>query len=239
MKIERTLAMQRLYAESEREFSEFTDIIPITANPPELYSPRLWGVLQSVGSQIDGMLKLLVEEFNLRVNSSKFPAECKALNSRGMLSAQKITIQDKLEPFNPFEETSPGWWDGYNATKHALPNGMYQATLRNTIQALGALFILNHIGNILLMRTFPGANAAKDPVDRVLTSGFWQDFEQEFRKDPDDPEGVTIGTLKISPKLLANLQPFAWGSHRFQSTVFYHLSIYWPIWGNVKQLNKN
>src|SRR2546422_9704784 len=235
-KIERALSMQGLYVESERQFAEFTNIIPLKANPLELYSPRLWGILLSVGSQIDGLLKLLTEEFNLHVNSEKFPAQCQALNSGGMLSAQKITLRDKFAPFNPFEEETRGWWEAYNATKHDLPEGIYKATLGNTIQALGALFILNHIGNILLMRTFPGSNVARDPVERVLRKVSWQVFEEEFRKAPDDPKGVTIGNLEISPRLIADLQPFRWGSHEWHSTVFYHLSIYWPVWGEIRLL---
>jgi hypothetical protein len=97
-----------------------------------------------------------------------------------------------MESFNPFEDKRPGWWDAYNSTKHDLPDGFYKATLGNTIQALGALFILNHIGNILLMRTVPGATVALDPVERLMMRDSWQDFEQEFRKAPDDPKGVKI-----------------------------------------------
>jgi len=228
------LAMQSLHDDSERQFSEFTNIVPLRANPREVWSPRLWGILQGIGSQIDGMLKLLVSQFNMQVVSETFPVEYRALNSGGMLSVQKVMLRDTLESFNPFDKEKPDWWDAYNATKHALPDGIYKANLENTVQALGALFILNHIGNILLMRSVPGANVAKDPVERLLKSDSWQDFEEEFRKAPDDPNGVKIGIVPLPPRLLANLQPFTWGTHEWGSSVFYHLSFYWPAFGNVK-----
>lgn len=233
-KADRILALRRLYVESEREFIEFTNIIPVDRNPYEVYSPRLWPILLSVGSQVDGMLKLLIEEFNLDVKSNKFPAMREALNTEGMLTAQKITLKEKLEPFNPFAEDNLDWWNAYNATKHDLPEGIYKATLGNTIQALGVLFILNHIGNILFMRMSPLTNVSKDPTDMILMKESWQDFEEEFRKAPDDPS-VKVGSMELIPRQLANLQPFRLGSHEWGSMIFYHLSIYWPLWGHVNQ----
>lgn len=232
-KADRILALRRLYVESEREFTEFSNIIPVARNPREVYSPRLWAILQGVGSQVDGMLKLLIDEFNLRVKSKKFPAMCKALNKGGMLAAQKITLKEKIEPFNPFAEDNPAWWTAYNATKHDLPDGVYEATLGNTIQALGALFILNHIGNILFMRMSSLTHVSKDPTDMVLKKESWQDFEEEFRKAPDVPS-VKIDSMELIPRQLANLQPYRLGSYEWGSIIFYNLSIYWLLWGHVK-----
>jgi len=95
------------------------------------------------------------------------------------------------------------------------------------------LFILNHIGNILFMRMSPLTHVSKDPTDIILMKESWQDFEEEFRKAPDDPS-VKVGSMELIPRQLANLQPYRLGSHEWGSMIFYHLSIYWPLWGHVK-----
>ena len=95
------LSMQKIFAESERLFLEFTDIVPLEHNPPDVYSPKLPIIIQSVSSQTDGMLKLIISKLLGIKKQMNYPTMVKILDEKGMLSAQKLTLQVKLDTLNP------------------------------------------------------------------------------------------------------------------------------------------
>lgn len=76
--------MKEHYIESERQFIEFTTIIPLSHNPDNVYSPRLWSILQSVASQIEGMFRILTAELNLHPINDTFVEFYKSLNVGGV-----------------------------------------------------------------------------------------------------------------------------------------------------------
>ncbi len=230
------LSMQKIYAESERLFIEFANIVPLEHNPPDVYSPRLAIIIQSVSSQIDGMLKLIISELLGIKNLRNYPDMVKKLNEKGMLSAQKLTLQVKLDPLTPFKDGQSSWWQTYNNLKHELPAGLYSATLDNTIKALSALFALHSIAEILYLYSIPEKEVnMRQPRLSVLDQTYWYDFEEEFRNDPDNQRGIKFminqQLIYCASMTLAKLQPYTWTNVGLHSKVFFHLSFYHGVWG--------
>lgn len=230
------LSMQKIFAESERLFLEFTDIVPLEHNPPDVYSPKLAIIIQSVSSQIDGMLKLIISELLGIKKRMDYPTMVQKLDEKGMLSAQKLTLQVKMEPLTPFKDGQSSWWKAYNNLKHELPAGLYSATLNNTIKALGALFALHSIAEILYLYSIPEKEVnMRQPRLSVLDQTYWYDFEEEFRNNPGNQRGIKFminqQLIYCAPMTLAKLQPYTWTDVGLHSKVFFHLSFYHGVWG--------
>ena len=232
------LSMQKIFAESERLFLEFANIIPLEHNPSDVYSPKLVIIIQSVSSQIDGMLKLIISELLGIKRRMDYPTMVQKLDEKGMLSAQKLTLQVKMEPLTPFKDGQSSWWQAYNNLKHELPAGLYSATLNNTIKALSALFALHSIAEILYLYNIPekGVNMRQPQLD-VLDQTYWYDFEEEFRNDPINQRRVKFminqQLVYCAPMTLAKLQPYTWTDVGLYSKVFFHLSFYHGVWGTA------
>src|SRR5690349_21841060 len=79
----------KLYAESETEFLEFEKIVPYSIKAAETYSPTLRPILQTVCTDIEGVLKFLTKFLKLEPEQEKFEYMFKELNSKNMLSKQK------------------------------------------------------------------------------------------------------------------------------------------------------
>lgn len=142
--------MTKMYLESERQFLEFNNIVPYIGNGDSVYSPRLVTMLQGIGSQIDGMLKIISDIVSIQPERQTFPSYIEALNRSEMLSKQHILLRDNTsELIFPFCMIPDGdnlaWWKAYNDTKHGLPEGAYSGKYGNVINALAALAILHEI----------------------------------------------------------------------------------------------
>lgn len=51
----------------------------------------------------------------------------------------------KIRPFSRFSERRPSWWSAYNKVKHEYYDHLPKANLRNVLNCLGGLLILNAI----------------------------------------------------------------------------------------------
>jgi len=146
-------AMRKLHFDVESQFLSFNRIVPYDHNPPEVYSPRLYSVLQNTCAQVISMMHTLSVLLGLSENKKQqdFPFYYERLNSQGMLSLQTVSPKElpesKMTPFliNNTEANSPSWWKKYNDTKHNLPEGAYNGNLENVMYALGSLVILHNI----------------------------------------------------------------------------------------------
>lgn len=140
--------MQKLYGDTERQLMEVSYTIPLDNNP-DVYSPRLYNILQFSCAQIHSLFKTISTNLKLQIKSDMFPEYYKILNEKGMLQSQEVLQLQNRESMKPFNETEQhDWWAGYNDTKHQLPEGIRQGTLGNVLNALAAAFILNNIANI-------------------------------------------------------------------------------------------
>jgi hypothetical protein len=177
--------MARLYEDTERQFLSFNRIIPYSHNPGEVYSPRLYTILQSCSAQIismmDSLTSFLFEDTfhsRSRRRQKTFGFYYERLNKEGMLSVQKLAPKEKvtmiITPFKVSEGVTPRWWQAYNDTKHDLPHGAYIGTLENVLNALGALTILHDICQ-WIFRT--------SARNSILRKENWKDKSNDFVKD--------------------------------------------------------
>lgn len=137
----------------EDSFIELTRIVPLD-NPELTYSPRLYEILQSICSSIEGLSIIMSDELQLKPEQKKFPYIYEKLNEKGILDMQTLDMF-KLpggKIYTPLTKTgkhNPKWWDDYNDTKHELPEGLKAGNIGNTPIALAGLFALHVMAHYL------------------------------------------------------------------------------------------
>ena len=160
--------MKKIYLDTERQFLEFTYVVPIDENQ-KLYSPRLYSLLQFTCSQIDSLMKNIVDELQLKLaRKNSFKNLFCSLNWCGMLNLQSVFFYEIEKEIQPFRGNfNLEWWIAYNKTKHGLPSGMKKATMKNVISALAGAYILNGI-----VHTLSYAYASKNKLS-ILDNKNW------------------------------------------------------------------
>ena len=139
--------MLSFYFETERDFVELSRIIPL-GNNPETYSPKLYNILQSSCGQVESMMRIICDKFNIsHTKKPDFPELYKLLNQNHILELQTIDLIKRKTAYRPFVleagKESPNWWSSYNGTKHGLPQGLKSGNIGNTILALCGLYALH------------------------------------------------------------------------------------------------
>ena len=171
MKTKEKLArFQEYYRYLESSFVNTLQIIPLH-NEPNTFSPRLYEILQSTCSQIDGIITIMYEEYiaNMHeehIKKSQITASYMygVLNQDDVFNIQEIVIRPHpdwkaIRPFtcnfkctlresddahtHKNDAKMPKWWSAYNDSKHKLPEGYSQGNLENTCLALAGLHILH------------------------------------------------------------------------------------------------
>ena len=202
--------MKPFYRDIERQFLEFNEIIPIEKNPAtEIYSPRFFNMIHTLGSQIDAMLQILVKDLGVKPKSKNFPGYCDALNTDGILSYQKVRCTLNHSTIQPFKEASPDWWNKYNKAKHELPFGPETIRLNHIVDSLAGLYILNTLAWNREVATDPGIDL---PDYYRYSSSFldiknWRDEEYELENNLPTNNDDTV---------------------MIKSKVFSRLTYYWP-----------
>ena len=168
--------MLDFYFETEKQFLDLIRIIPLENNE-ETFSPILYNILQSSCGQVENMMRLLCDRFELEYDRySKFPKYYELLNKNGTLERRKILQKKTQTTYTPFQindgELTPSWWSGYNDTKHFLPDGLVAGNLKNTVQALSAVYILHCMGYYALYW-----------CDEFFDEKNWADFEPMYTHD--------------------------------------------------------
>ena len=146
----------------ESSFMDAVKIIPLE-NSPDTFSPRLYEILQSTCSQVEGIVKIMHGEY-LEQSKKSAATQCKELNHCGAISVQGIMFKQRpkwkaIKPFscdfgcrlrkedddpheNGIYRKTPKWWKAYNDSKHKLPKGYMAGSIENTCLALAGLFVL-------------------------------------------------------------------------------------------------
>ncbi|HYL66079.1 MAG TPA: hypothetical protein VEU72_02890 [Nitrosopumilaceae archaeon] len=191
--------MYKLYLDTERQFVELSRIIPLD-NKPETYSPRLYSIFHTACGQVENMLRLICDKLELKYLNNDFPSYYEQLNVHGMLERHKVILKEANEPIQPFiikDGKSPDWWKGYNKAKHALPEGIVEGNIGNTINALAGICVLHQISYF-----------AVHPPENVLTKENW--FEMEI-----DLNNIETPAYVVSPSNRAD-----------ENTMFYAITTY-------------
>ena len=62
---------------------------------------------------------------------------CQGQNVMKKQSVQTVTTREIIKPFAKTGNNTPSWWNSYNQVKHEVPKSLKDATMKNTIHALG------------------------------------------------------------------------------------------------------
>lgn len=137
------------FQEIDKDLQSIESYIYFNESHFEVYSIQLASVLFSASSECDSMLRLLYAEFgNEQKEKTYINDYYKIVKKYTPLINTKVRIPKYNLEFKPFlnwtsETMQPLWWRSYNTVKHDRPNGFQNATLKNAINAVGALHILN------------------------------------------------------------------------------------------------
>ena len=207
---DKLLLFAEYYHYLESSFTDVIRIIPLE-NHPETFSPRLYEILHSIGSQIEGVLKLMCGEVGMRYTN--FPETYANLNYDGAISMQEVFLKNRpkwnaIKPFqcdfachcrtNPDEHAcskereKPKWWEAYNESKHNLPEGYREGTIENTYLALTGLYGLHH------MMRFQTENK-----DDFLKHDSWFKLETLVIGD-GRPHSYTLRATKLSTSMFGS-----------------------------------
>lgn len=113
------------------------------------YSIEFANQLTSIGSELDVFFKI-ASKFGLEENKNIVDYYKKINELYPGIKNQQVSFLDKrdikIKPFEHWNESYPGqsldWWKAYNNVKHGRVLNMRDANLKNVLNILGALFIL-------------------------------------------------------------------------------------------------
>ena len=145
-----TAEMQELYKFTEGEFLEFDKIVPMRLNKKmNAVSPKLYFLLMSICGQIESVAINICKNLDMYDKDDKFAACYKKLcNESDVMESQSVQIVTTrciIRPFTKTKNDTPSWWTSYNKVKHEIPSGIEHATVKNTVHALGGLYLLLNI----------------------------------------------------------------------------------------------
>jgi hypothetical protein len=130
----------------ERDLETVTRYIELSENNFSTYSIELARLLFAAASEIDVVAKLLCSRLSPDDPRGNIVDYQRILTREihGLSKAEVFIPRHELS-FKPWlswsKHESPNWWKGYNNVKHERNIYFEQATLANTLNALGALLI--------------------------------------------------------------------------------------------------
>lgn len=211
---DKLLSFEEYYEYLESSFLDLARTIPLE-NRPDTFSPRLYEILHSVCSQIEGVLKLMCDETPLEYTT--FPETYAKLNRDGAIAKQKVSLRNrpKWKAIAPFrcdfacrsgigdgkhdcgqDRAKPKWWDAYNESKHELPQGYRAGNVGNTYLALASLYVLHH------MMKFRSGN-----MDEFLKQNRWHPT-RDYMTHKDAPDSFTHSLPKMPSGMFIPLTAF-------------------------------
>lgn len=159
----RGLAWYR-YKRLQDEFINATQYFPFEQKHEAIWSEFFSDLLTKVGSSVDGFFRKMLEDS--RFDSCPHVPALKAsyrphdinyfrdffdaiyqLSDVEVTTAYGLTFYGSCRPFAGFLDSKnnkvPSWWDAHNHVKHGWYVNIEEATLKNTIEWLAGLFVLN------------------------------------------------------------------------------------------------
>jgi hypothetical protein len=131
-----------------KELSTISDFIEFDEANYSTYSTELAKLLMAASSEVDVVLKQLCGSLNKKRKHRTIEDYKKTIKADAVA---KIFINEsvliprhglELHPWDNWNGTGhPIWWNAYNKVKHERNNHFSKATLKNTLNAMGALLI--------------------------------------------------------------------------------------------------
>jgi hypothetical protein len=133
----------------ERDLERVSRYIEFTPANYDVYSIELAHLLFAAASEVDVVAKVLCQQLAPSAPRGNIDQYRAALLSRiPELPTFEISVPRyglKLTPWinwSGSSPTNPDWWGSYNKVKHQRDTHFQQATLKNALNAMGALLIL-------------------------------------------------------------------------------------------------
>src|SRR5688500_6075517 len=125
--------MRDLHRDLEKQFLSFDELVPYNHNPDDVYSPRLYSILQGTSAQVISLMQNIVAELNSKNISSLWQAKFKDyydfLNIKGVLSLQVVSPKKKFDkimtPFALNKYTVHDWWNILYTIQLTLSSGVF------------------------------------------------------------------------------------------------------------------
>lgn len=132
----------------ERDLEVVSRYVEFCEQNYSVYSIEFARLLFAAASEVDAVAKLLCERLrpaDPRGNINEYRAAL--LAALPELPRTEVFVPRYGLTFKPWENwagpDNPLWWRGYNQVKHQRDLYFNQATFKNALNSLGALFILN------------------------------------------------------------------------------------------------
>ena len=148
------------YLELEREFSEFTNFVPLLKENSEVISPKLANLVSLSGNWIETIFKRRMLEHgwpftdiactlpddinNIHKFRTTFEEPYKLSRQVVFVKRYLTEFYRRVSPFASFAQSeTPKWFGDYSRLKHDRPELQKCMTLWRTTEALAALFLLS------------------------------------------------------------------------------------------------
>jgi len=145
------------FADLESELIEIMSYVPLRKKHNDVWSRKFGRLLDETGSAVDSFFKVVMAGGRLFEGKSKKEMKDldivdyrKVIGPTYRLAEAQVVVSDGIAPYaemDPFvafaSDKSPNWWKAYNNYKHSRYADTAIATLRNSVEALAGLFILN------------------------------------------------------------------------------------------------
>jgi hypothetical protein len=147
------------YLELEREFSEFTNLVPLISENSNVISPRLANIASLTGNWIETTFRRMaksgwpfqqpacnvpqeIEDIDTFRNTFEVPYR---LSKRAVFVKSYLTeLHRRIFPFQSFGEgKNPEWFKDYSRLKHDRLELQKSMTLRKVTDAMAGLFLLS------------------------------------------------------------------------------------------------
>jgi hypothetical protein len=159
----RGLAWYR-YKRLQDEFIDATQYFPFEQKHETIWSEFFSDLLTKVGGSVDGFFRKMLEDSRFdsfshvpALKSGDRPRDINyfrdffdpiyQLSTVEVKTAYGLTFYGTCRPFegflDPQNDKIPKWWNSYNHVKHGWYENIEEATLKNTVEALAGLFVLN------------------------------------------------------------------------------------------------
>lgn len=135
------------YLNLENRFINTTQYVEVDENNYQTFSIEYIGLLQSICAEIDTIIKEICgfNQEDFKKISMYYEKIMKDPFFKNIMDEETIYIYKKIniKPFNQWdEENSPQWWKSYNDVKHERVAKYKKGNLKNVLNALSALYIL-------------------------------------------------------------------------------------------------
>ncbi len=135
------------YLSVEDDFLNTRRYVEIIPDNFTTYSIEYTRLLLSIGSETDVLCKLLCSQIDPTAQPKKI------LDYKGIilgkyprltkLQIHMTPLQLSYIPWAGWENASPSWWRDYNTVKHSRHQNYQKANLRNVLESLSGLLVLN------------------------------------------------------------------------------------------------